>query len=340
MPTSDILYLSRADLSALGAGRSQPYLDAVGDALLSHYHGDYVQPLKPYLRWPGANHIADRIIAMPGYLGGKRPVAGLKWIGSRQHNPVRHGLPRASALIVLNDVETNQPRAIMEGGLISGMRTAAITAIGARHLARAGFSRLAVIGCGPIGRMQVQTLLEQFPAIAQVRLFDLHPEAATKLRDHLGTRFAIDWQIATSAEDAVRGSEVVVTCTVTDTPYLPFEWLAPGAFLSNVSIMDVHKEVFVRADKVVVDDWAQSNREGKVLHQLVEEGRFSHAQLHAELGQIVAGARAGRERDEEIILLNAMGMALDDLACARHFFELAVSVGVGQQLPLYGHVDA
>lgn len=339
MPSSlspDLIYLSRADLIVLGGAHSQPYVDAVEAGLVSHYRGDYVQPLKPYLRWPGADHIADRIIAMPGYLGGERPVAGLKWIGSRQHNPSRHGLERASALIVLNDVQTNYPCAIMEGGLISGMRTAAITALGVRHLARKDFRRLAVIGCGPIARMQLQTLLEQFPAIAQVRLFDLDPEAAMALRTTLGARFSVTWEISASAEEAVRDSEVVVTCTVTDTPYLPFEWLSPGTFVANVSIMDVHKDVYVRADKVVVDDWAQSNRERKILNQLVLEGRFSREQLHAELGEIVAGARVGRESAEEIILLNPMGMALDDLACARHFLERAIATGAGRRLPLLG----
>ncbi len=136
----DLLYLSRSDLSALGGSHSQPYVDAIVDGLAAHARGDYVQPLKPYLRWPGADHIADRIIAMPCYLGGEQPVAGLKWVGSRQHNPVHFGLERASAVIVLNDAETNYPIAILEGGLISGMRTAAITAVGTRYLAREGFT--------------------------------------------------------------------------------------------------------------------------------------------------------------------------------------------------------
>ncbi|HYG05705.1 MAG TPA: 2,3-diaminopropionate biosynthesis protein SbnB [Stenotrophomonas sp.] len=334
---ADLLYLSRQDLIVLGGTYSQPYVDAANAALLCHQRGDYVQPLKPYLRWPGATHIADRIIAMPGYLGGPRPVAGLKWIGSRRHNPERFGLERASALIVLNDPDSNYPIAILEGGLISGMRTAAITAIGARHLAGSGFQQVAVIGCGAIARMQLQTLLEQFPSISQVSLFDVAQEAATALAATLGQHFGeVRWNIARNAEQAVRGSEVVVTCTVTDTPYLPFDWLAAGSFVANVSIMDVHKEVYEQADKVVVDDWEQSNRERKILHQLVLEGRFSRAQLHAELGEIVAGQRPGRENASEIILLNPMGMALVDLACAQRFLERAQQAGVGRRLPLYG----
>lgn len=332
-----LLYLSRSDLSTLGGGHSQPYVDAIVDGLTSHARGDYVQPLKPYLRWSGADHIADRIIAMPCYLGGEQPVAGLKWVGSRQHNPTRFGLERASAVIVLNDAQTNYPIAILEGGLISGMRTAAITAVATRHLARTDFTDVACIGCGPIARMQMQTLLEQFPAIARIHLFDLSDGAANTLAGILAESFPdAEFLSADSAESAVRAADVVVTCTVTDSPYLAYDWLKSGVFISNVSIMDVHKNVYEKADKVVVDDWDQSNREKKIINQLVLEGRFSRERLHAELGEIVIGERPGRENDDEIILLNPMGMALDDIICARHFYRLAHERGIGTQLPLYG----
>jgi len=335
--TPNLLYLNRNDLIALGGGHSQPYVDAIVDGLAAHVRGEYVQPLKPYLRWPGADHIADRIIAMPCYLGGERPIAGVKWVGSRQHNPSRFGLERASAVVVLNDAETNYPIALMEGGLISGMRTAAITAVATRHLARTGFTDVAGIGCGPIGRMQVQTMLEQFPSIERLHLFDLSPAAADALIIEFAARFPkTEFLLAASAEAAVRAADVIVTSTVVDAPYLYFDWLKPGAFVSNISIMDVHKEVYEKADKVVVDDWEQSNREKKIVNQLVLEGRFSRERLYAELGEIVVGNKPGRENEREIILLSPMGMALDDIVCARHFYHLAHERGVGMQLPLYG----
>jgi len=146
----------------------------------------------------------------------------------------------------------------------------------------------------------------------------------------------VDFLNVGSAESAVLAAEVVVTCTVTDSPYLAYDWLKPGVFISNISIMDVHKNVYEKADKVVVDDWDQSNREKKIINQLVLEGRFSRERLHAELGEIVIGSRPGRENDDEIILLNPMGMAIDDLICARHFYRLAHERGIGTRLPLYG----
>ncbi len=335
-PVPEILYLSKSDIIQLGGLSSNVYVQAIRQALTLHAGGKFVQPLKPYLRWGGPDgHIADRIIAMPAYLGGEAPAAGLKWVGSKHDNPSRRGLERASALTILNDPETHYPIAVMEGSLISGMRTAAVTAVASAYLAREGFRDVACIGCGPIARMQLLTLLEQFPSITAIHLYDLDPAVANRLIDELGRRFpAVDYRVAASAEDAVRAGEVVITCTVTDKPYIPYDWLRTGSFISNVSIMDVHKDVFLKVDKVVVDDWEQSNREKKIINQLVLENRFSRDQLHAELGQIIAGLRPGRETNNEIILLNPMGMAIEDIACAQVIYRKAVAAGIGTRLCL------
>lgn len=329
-----ILYLGRADVERVGRAGSTLYVRAVEQALRLHAQRAFVQPLKPYLRWRGGeNHIADRIIAMPAYLGGEQAAAGLKWIGSKHDNPKRRGIERASALITLNDVDTHYPIAIMEGALISNYRTAAVTAIAARLLAGPGFSTVCCIGCGPIGRMQLDVLVQHHPGVRDVFLFDLDAGAAAQQRAWLErTERKLSVTICRSPEEAVRQAEVVITATVADRPYLPFAWLQPGTFVSNVSIMDLEPDVFLKADKLVVDDWDQCNREKKVIHQLVEAGLFSRTRLHAELGEVVAGMRPGREGSDEIIVLNPMGMAIEDIACARAVYDAAIAEGVGTWL--------
>ena len=333
-PSSGLLYLSRADVVAAAGDGSGLFVDAVTEAFTLHARRQIVQPLKPYLRWRSNGHIADRIIAMPAYVGGDRPIAGLKWIGSKHDNPERAGLERASALIVLNDPDTHYPVAVMEGALISAARTAAVTAVAARHLALPGFKSLTCVGCGPIGREQVFTLLEQFPSVTALWLYDLNESAAVALTRAVCARHPkIDVRIAAGAESAVRAGEVIVTATIADQPWLPAAWLRPGSLLSNVSIMDAAKDVFLSADKVVVDDWEQCNREGKVIHQLTTEGSFSREQLHAELGEIVIGDRPGRKGDDEVILLNSMGMAVIDVACAKAIYDRARQAKIGTWLP-------
>lgn len=332
-----ILYLSKQDVAVVGGESSELYVKAVSRALEEHARGNFVQPLKPYLRVQAENgHIADRIIAMPAHVGGEEPISGLKWIGSKAANPSHRGMERASGIIILNDPETNYPIALLEASLISGMRTAAVTVIAAKYLAKRDFSSVAVMGSGIIARMQLTSLLEQFESIRTVYLYDLMPEAAARLADYLRERFPhVEFVIAPDAESAVRRGELVVTCTVTDTPYIPFEWLQKGAFVSNISIMDVEKDVFLKADKVLVDDWDQSNREKKVINQLVNEGKFSREQLHAELGEVLIGKKPGRESEDEIIILNPMGMAVEDIASAQEVYHRALAQGIGTELSLY-----
>lgn len=329
-----LLYLSKQDIIDLQGLQSEPYVRAVSRALELHARGDIVQPLKPYLRVNEATgHIADRIIAMPAYVGGDVAISGLKWIGSKHDNPHQRQKERASALIILNDPQSNYPIAVMEGSIISGMRTAAVTVIGARYLAKEGFRSVSVIGCGVIARMQLISLLEQFDSIQTIHLFDLNTGAARALADELHSLFdQVELHVSESAEQAVRQAEVLVTATVASAPHIPYAWLSKGTFVSNISIMDLHKDVFIRADKVVVDDWEQSNREKKIINQLVLEGQFSREQLHAELGEIVIGARPGREHEDEIIVLNPMGMAIEDISSAAEMYNRAVAQGKGTRL--------
>jgi len=167
-----------------------------------------------------------------------------------------------------------------------------------------------------------------------VWLYDTKEAAAVTLAETLAARHPkVEVRIAAGAESAVRAGEVVITATVAYRPWLPAAWLRPGAFFSNVSIMDAARDFFLSADKVVVDDWDQCNREGKVIHQLTTEGSFSRERLHAELGEIVNGDRPGRERASEVILLNSMGMGVIDVACAKAVYDRARQAKIGTWLP-------
>ncbi|MGH3901494.1 MAG: 2,3-diaminopropionate biosynthesis protein SbnB [Pseudonocardiaceae bacterium] len=334
--TPRILYLSRGDVAAVGGDHSDLYLQTLHNALVAHAEGKVVQPLKPYLRAHGKDgHIADRIIAMPAHLADPA-ISGIKWIGSKHDNRSRAGLARASGVIVLNDPQTNYPIGILEAGLISSWRTAAVTVLAAAVLARKDFTDIAVVGCGVIGRTQIVALLQQFDHIGTVHVYDLDGAASRSLVGDIAIQYpSVTMRVAGSAEDAVRAGDVVVPCTVTDQPYIPFGWLKRGAFVSNVSIMDVYPDVFLNADKVVVDDWEQSNREKKIINQLVLDGKFSREQLHAELGEVLSGRHSGRDSDDEIIVLNPMGMAVEDIACAAEVYTRARRQQIGTWLSLY-----
>lgn len=333
----DMLYLNRSDVEQAGGNHSTVYVNALTEALKAHANKDFVQPLKPYLRANGTEgHIADRIIAMPSHIGGQDPVSGIKWIGSKHDNPSERKIERASGVIILNDPETNYPIAVMEASLISSMRTAAVSVIAAQKLAKKGFEALTIIGCGLIGDRQLQSMLEQFDHIKQVYVFDQFEKASANFIEKWAeARPDIHFVQATTAKEAVENGEVVITCTVTDKPYIEYDWIQKGTFISNISIMDIKKDVFTQADKVLVDDWSQANREKKTINQLVLEGRFSREALHAELGELLTGAKPGRENDDEIILLNPMGMAIEDISSAYYIYKEAKQQQIGTILSLY-----
>ena len=333
----DMLYLNRSDIEQAGGNHSTVYVNALTEALKAHANQDFVQPLKPYLRSNCTEgHIADRIIAMPSHIGGQDPVSGIKWIGSKHDNPSERKIERASGVIILNDPETNYPIAVMEASLISSMRTAAVSVIAAQKLAKKGFEALTIIGCGLIGDRQLQSMLEQFDHIKQVYVFDQFEKASANFIEKWAeARPDIHFVQATTAKEAVENGEVVITCTVTDKPYIEYDWIQKGTFISNISIMDIKKDVFTQADKVLVDDWSQANREKKTINQLVLEGRFSREALHAELGELLTGAKPGRENDDEIILLNPMGMAIEDISSAYYIYKEAKQQQIGTILSLY-----
>ncbi|MCE5048578.1 2,3-diaminopropionate biosynthesis protein SbnB [Staphylococcus equorum] len=333
----DMLYLNRSDIEQAGGNHSTVYVNALTEALKAHANQDFVQPLKPYLRANGTEgHIADRIIAMPSHIGGQDPVSGIKWIGSKHDNPSERKIERASGVIILNDPETNYPIAVIEASLISSMRTAAVSVIAAQKLAKKGFEALTIIGCGLIGDRQLQSMLEQFDHIKQVYVFDQFEKASANFIEKWAeARPDIHFVQATTAKEAVENGEVVITCTVTDKPYIEYDWIQKGTFISNISIMDIKKDVFTQADKVLVDDWSQANREKKTINQLVLEGRFSREALHAELGELLTGAKPGRENDDEIILLNPMGMAIEDISSAYYIYKEAKQQQIGTILSLY-----
>lgn len=333
----DMLYLNRSDIEQAGGNHSTVYVNALTEALKAHANQGFVQPLKPYLRANGTEgHIADRIIAMPSHIGGQDPVSGIKWIGSKHDNPSERKIERASGVIILNDPETNYPIAVMEASLISSMRTAAVSVIAAQKLAKKGFEALTIIGCGLIGDRQLQSMLEQFDHIKQVYVFDQFEKASANFIEKWAeARPEIHFVQATTAKEAVENGEVVITCTVTDKPYIEYDWIQKGTFISNISIMDIKKDVFTQADKVLVDDWSQANREKKTINQLVLEGRFSREALHAELGELLTGAKPGRENDDEIILLNPMGMAIEDISSAYYIYKEAKQQQIGTILSLY-----
>ncbi|MGD8588258.1 MAG: 2,3-diaminopropionate biosynthesis protein SbnB [Chromatiales bacterium] len=329
---AETLLLTQSDLIRCGATD----IDLVGDCLeemfVVHAQGRFTAPPSSFLKREECPHVADRIIGLSAYLGGRFDVEGIKWIASAHRNP-SVGLPRANAVIILNDAENRQPIAIMEGALISAMRTAVVQGLAARYLARTDARSVGLIGAGRIGALVLYVLDRWFPKLDSWRVFDLLPERTQAFAEHMG-RLGVDIEPVSRFEEALMPADIGVVATTAAQAYVPPECFKEGALFMNVSLMDPTYELVELADKIVVDDWMQCTHSDRVLARMVKQGMLSRDDLHAEFGEVVEGRRPGRENAQERIFWNPFGLAIEDLAVAMTLYHRACVMGLGASIDL------
>lgn len=261
-------------------------------------------------------------------------LAGVKIVGDYVNNYTL-GLPSEMALLNLFDPRTGMPVAILDASAITDMRTGALTALGARHLARRNSKVLGHIGARGTAWWNVR-LLNSIYDFDEIRIHSRRPESRTafarRLEQDLGKKIIVtdDW------ESCVRGADIVVEASRLNAPtqLLKTEWIKPGAFVVPYGTMSaVELSLTDMMDKLVVDDWGQCK--GGMFGSLrahVEAGKLSEHTLHAELGDIVAGTKPGRENDDETILFWHRGLSLSDIALGHTMLKKARALGIGQEL--------
>jgi ornithine cyclodeaminase len=261
-------------------------------------------------------------------------VAGVKVVGDYIDNYTR-GLPSELGLLNLFDPVTGAPVAIVDAAGLTDMRTGAVTALGARHLARPDARVLGHIGARGTAYWNVR-LIDRLVELDEIRVHSRRPESRNAFAEQL--RAAIDTPVVVTDdwESCVRGADIVVEASRLEQPepHLLTNWIAPGALVVPYGTMSaVELSLLGIADKVVVDDWGQAST-GKLgsLRAHVDAGILTRETLHAELGEIVAGVRPGRESPGETIVLWHRGLSLSDIALGHAMLEKAARLGVGQTL--------
>ena len=275
-----------------------------------HYEEAYVQPQKVYLQEGPDAHTADRIIAMPVHVKSYAPVSGIKWIGSKHTNPQR-GMNRSSALIVLNDSTTNVPIALLDGSLISAMRTTAVSLIAMERL-RTDVRTVAIVGMGRLGRMHANILSQEYPAIQEIRCFSQHAPF-----DDLVSQFPQIVKCATF-EDAMKGADVVIATTTANSSYIEPRHVPGNQLLINLSLMDFTIPIFTDSN-IIVDDWRQCCLAKKVLKNAIDQGLVSQADVH-ELSNILFGSMKNKQFPGRTIV-NPIGMALEDIVTVWEVYQ-------------------
>ncbi len=269
-----------------------------------------------------------------GYIGGAVKFAGVKIVGDYVDN-YKRDLPSEIGLLALFDPATGMPRALLDATAITDMRTGAVTAIGAKYLARRDSRVLGHIGARGTAYWNVR-LLDHLFHFDEIRVHSRRPESRQPFAERLAHDLGKPVRAVDSWESAVKGADIVVEASrlLEPAPLLKTEWIKPGALVVPYGTMSaVELSLTDIMSKLVVDDWGQckAGRFG-ALRAHVEAGKLSERTLYAEMGEIVAGRKCGREREDETILFWHRGLSLSDIALGHAFLEKAKRLEVGQRL--------
>lgn len=319
-----MLYLSRRDVERVGLPM-RAIIAALERMFREKGKGRTEMPPKP-----GIHPLPNAFIhAMPAYIPALGS-AGIKWVSGYPQNQ-RKGLPYINGLLILNDPETGVPLSVMDCTWITAQRTGAATAVAAKYLARPDSETAGIIACGVQGRSNLEALACLF-RLRRVKAFDRRPEIARRFASEMGRALGLEIEVVSSPEKAVRGSELVVTSGPIfkdPKPVIPAGWLAPGAFASAVDFDSYWTGAALReAERLATDDLAQ-------MDYYRREGYFKRTpRVYADLGELVAGRKAGRRSPRERAIAINLGIGLEDMATAIEIYQRARKQKLGKILEL------
>lgn len=323
----EILYLTEADVQ-----KTMTYAEAVDLAekgiqadAAGHVNGD-----KYYM------NVGEDSFIKPfsGYLAGES-YAFVKTFSYFPVNPKKFNRPTTSSIVVLFDAETGLPACFMEAGWITGLKTAASTAVTTSYLARPESDTVTIFGAGTLGRLHLLALVERFD-LKQAYFVDIQLDAAESCAAELAPILGFPIKAVTldKRENVVQESDIIFTVTTGSQELVKKNWIKPGTFIARLgSYQEVSLDVITGADKVVVDSWKYVSPRIPEIIQLVQEGRFDFEDVYAEWPDIVADKMPGRETADEVIVYIALGIWGEYAAILPEVYRKAKSMGLGQNLP-------
>lgn len=265
-----------------------------------------------------------------------RPYFAAKINANFPENPLIHGLPTIQGVLVLFDASNGRPLAVMDSMAITTLRTAAASAVAANFLARREAHTATFVGCGVQARAHVAAL-SAVRELERAFVFDLDEAKAISFARETQTLHAFEVLVATELGKATRNSDIVVTTTSSKRAFLGRDHLSSGAFVAAVGADNEHKQEIevdlLRTSVIIADDLEQSATIGD-LHHALDAGVLTRNDVRAALDEVVAGVKPGRISEDEIIIFDSTGMAIEDVAGASIVFERAIADGAGLAVQL------
>jgi alanine dehydrogenase len=295
--------------------------------------GNVIMPQRTAIRIPEHHGLH---LGMPAYVGGPKGggALALKVVTVYPDNPSQYSLPTTIGTLLLNDPRTGALVAIMDAGFLTAMRTGAASGVATKYLAREDARSVGIFGAGVQARTQLMAVCE-VRSIEKAVVYDPVLEAREKYAAEMSERLSIPVEPTDDPRACVE-NDVVVAASASQTPIFEGAWLSPGTHINGIGshspgARELDTETIKRA-KVVPDYASACLVEAGDLIMPIEEGVITKDHIHADLGEVVAGLKPGRESAEEITLFKSVGLAVQDAATAARVYELAQEAGVGVEI--------
>lgn len=321
-------------LNAEEIERLLPMSECIGvmeEALSSLAKGTVFNPLRTILRPPASKGVMG---LMPAYRSGEKAAFGLKAVCVFPGNSAI-GKDTHQGAVLLFSAETGELNAVMNAAAITAIRTAAVSGVATKLLARPDAGDLAIVGAGVQARWHLEAMAS-VRSLRRVRITNRTSDRADKMAEQMRSRVMVPIEVVPTVEEAVRGADIIVTATAAKEPILKSEWISPGAHLNVVgSSVATSREVdaaTVEHAGLFVDRRESTLNEGGDYLFAAEEAGIGPEHIRAELGEILIGAAKGRVAPKEITMFKSLGLAIEDLATAAFLYDKAQEPGVGYWL--------
>lgn len=323
-----MLILRSTDVAQALAGRELDIIEVIEQTYRVHTDGRTAVPHSVFLRFP--DRPRERIIALPAFVGGPHPGAGVKWISSFPGN-VAAGTPRASAVLVLNSLVDGRPQALLEASQLSATRTAAGAALAARTLAAGRpLPGVGLIGAGVINFEVLRYLIAVAPELTTVTVFDSDPQRAADFAVRAGALVSTV-EVAGDIDEALARHAVVSLATTAAEPHLDLAACRPGTLVLHISLRDIAVAT-IRSAYNVVDDADHVCRERTSLH-LAEQQIGDRSFIGASLGELLTGAVPLPAADGRLLIFSPFGLGALDIALAEYVRIRSQASGAGIEVP-------
>ena len=326
-------FLNRFDVEALRLTDTE-ILDAITDSLMMQ--GNSETSIEPRMHIQPRAGVDGHFNVLRGWIGGNIDSAGTKVVGDFVNN-YKDNMPSEYGILTLFNPRTGAPKAIIDATGITDMRTGAITAIGAKYLAPSSSKVLAHIGSRGTAYWNVRLLCSLFN-FTEVRIHSKRPESRNAFAKRLEADLQRKITITDNWKDCIEGADIVVEASrlTKPEPLLKTSWIKKGSLVIPYGTMSaIELNLTEIMDKVVMDDWGQAHGKFGSLRAHVDSGLVTADNLHAELGEIVAGKKVGRTSDDENILFWHRGLSLSDIALGHAMLEKSKTLKLGQRLRFY-----